>query len=65
MVIVPLQFKVKLLGYNETCDSWEPWSALRDMVQLQVNYLMQVNLPHLIPKRFKDNYMLKIVHKYP
>ena len=47
-----LQFKVKWLGYNETYNSWEPWSALRDTEQLH-HYLMQVNLQHLIPRNLK------------
>jgi Chromo (CHRromatin Organisation MOdifier) domain len=44
-----LQFKVKWLGYNETCNSWEPWNALRDTEQLH-RYLIELNLQHLIPK---------------
>lgn len=52
-----LQFKVKWLGYDETYNSWEPWSALRDTEQLH-RYLIEVKLQHLIPRKFKDNYML-------
>ena len=52
-----LQFKVKWMGYDETYNSWEPWSALRDTEQLH-RYLIEVKLQHLIPRKFKDNYML-------
>ena len=52
-----LQFKVKWLGYDETYNSWEPWSALRDTEQLH-RYLIEVKLQHLIPRKFKDYYML-------
>ena len=52
-----LHFKVKWLGYDETYNSWEPWSALRNSEQLH-RYLIEVNLQHLIPRKFRDNYMI-------
>ena len=54
-----LQFKVKWLGYDETYNSWEPWSALRDTEQLH-HFLMQVNLQHLIPKKLKTTTCYKL-----
>ena len=50
-----LQFKIKWLGYDETYNSWEPWSNLREMEILH-KYLILNNMRSLIPYKFRDNY---------
>ena len=48
-----LEFLVHWTGYDNTYDTWEPWSELRDTEQLR-QYLLAKNLQYLIPKKFKD-----------
>jgi hypothetical protein len=40
------------LDYDESHDSWEPYSALRDTSQLH-EYLRHHKLEKLIPRKFK------------
>ena len=47
-----LEFHVKWLNYDESHDSWEPYSALRDTSQLH-EYLRLHKLEKLIPRKFK------------
>jgi hypothetical protein len=47
-----LEFHVKWLDYDESHDSWEPYSALRDTSQLH-EYLRLHKLEKLIPRKFK------------
>ena len=47
-----IEFLVKWLGYDETHNSWEPYSNLRDSEQLHA-YLLQKNLQRLIPIKFR------------
>jgi Chromo (CHRromatin Organisation MOdifier) domain len=51
-----LELKVKWLKYNESHNSWEPWSNLREMEILHL-YLIQINLRQLIPQKFQQNYI--------
>jgi transposase InsO family protein len=53
--ISTLKFHIKWLGYDESHNSWEPWSNLRDMEILH-RYLIQKNLRRLIPLKFQGNY---------
>ena len=53
--ISTLQFKIKWLGYDETYNSWEPWSSLREMEVLHL-YLIEHNMSNIIPRKFKINY---------
>jgi Chromo (CHRromatin Organisation MOdifier) domain len=46
-----LEFHIKWLGYDESHDSWEPYSALRDTSQLH-EYLRLHKLEKLIPRKF-------------
>ena len=46
-----LNFLVKWLGYDDSHNSWEPYSALRDSQQLH-DYLIENNLNQLIPTKF-------------
>ena len=48
-----LEFLVHWTGYDNTYDTWEPWSELRDTEQLR-QYLLANNLQYLIPAKFKD-----------
>jgi Chromo (CHRromatin Organisation MOdifier) domain len=47
-----LEFHVKWLDYDESHDSWEPNSALRDTSPLH-EYLRLHKLEKLIPRKFK------------
>ena len=47
-----LEFQVKWLSYDETHNSWEPYTNLRDSDQLHV-FLRQNNLLRLILKKFR------------
>jgi transposase InsO family protein len=47
-----LEFKVRWLGYDDSYDSWEPWSLLRNTDQLHA-YLKLKGLNSLIPKQFR------------
>jgi len=47
-----LKFLVKWLGYDNSYNSWEPWSNVRDTEQLHV-YLRANNMGYYIPKKFK------------
>ena len=47
-----IEFLVNWLGYDETHNSWEPYSNLRDSEQLHA-YLLQKNLQRLIPIKFR------------
>ena len=47
-----LEFKVRWLGFDESFDSWEPWSELRDTAQLH-SYLKLKGLERFIPRKFK------------
>ena len=47
-----MEFKIKWLGYNDSHNSWEPYSNLRDLDILH-DYLSQQNLSRLIPKKFR------------
>ena len=49
-----LKFKIKWLGYDETCNSWEPWSSSRQMRILRKN-LIEQNMLNIIPRKFKEN----------
>jgi Chromo (CHRromatin Organisation MOdifier) domain len=53
--LTTLQFKVKWLGYDETCNSWEPLANLREM---EIFYLYRIvnNMKQIIPNKFKDNH---------
>jgi Chromo (CHRromatin Organisation MOdifier) domain len=53
--ISTLKFHIKWLGYDESHNSWEPWSNLKDMEILH-RYLIQKNLRRLIPLKFQGNY---------
>lgn len=48
-----IQFHIKWLGYDESHNSWEPYSNLRDLDILH-DYLIQHNLTQLIPKKFRS-----------
>jgi hypothetical protein len=48
-----MKFLVRWQGYDETDDTWEPWSGLRDTEQLHA-YLLQNKLGRLIPKEFQN-----------
>ena len=48
-----LEFKVRWLDHDESHDSWEPWSALRDTDALHA-YLQLKGLERFIPKKFKS-----------
>ena len=45
------EFRVRWMGYNESDDTWEPWSGLRDNEFLH-KYLQDHNLQRFIPKKF-------------
>jgi hypothetical protein len=47
-----LWFKIRWLGYSADHDTWEPWSAVRDTIQLH-RYLSAANLDSWIPKEFR------------
>lgn len=47
-----MEFQIKWLGYNDSHNSWEPYSNLRDLDILH-DYLSQQNLSRLIPKKFR------------
>ena len=47
-----LSFFVSWLGYDESCNSWEPYSNLRDSDHLH-SYLREKNLTQLIPSKFR------------
>jgi Chromo (CHRromatin Organisation MOdifier) domain len=47
-----LEFHVKWLDYDESQDSWEPYSALRDTSHLH-EYLRLHKLEKFIPRKFK------------
>ena len=47
-----LEFHVKWLHYDESHNSWEPFSALRDTAKLH-EYLCIHKLERLIPQKFK------------
>ena len=51
-----LRFHVKWLGYDESHNTWERWANLMNTEQLH-NYLISVNLRHLIPRKFLLNYV--------
>jgi Chromo (CHRromatin Organisation MOdifier) domain len=53
--ISTLKFHIKWLGYDESHNTWEPWSNVRDMKILH-RYLIQKNLRRLIPLKFEGNY---------
>ena len=50
-----LKFKIKWLGYDDTCNTWEPWANLREMEILH-KYLIVNNMRHIIPTQFRENY---------
>ena len=52
-----LEFKIKWLGYDETYNSWEPWSNLREMEILH-QYLIAHNIKQIVPNQFKENYQI-------
>jgi hypothetical protein len=56
-----LDFKVKWLGYDDTCNLWLPWKDLREVIILR-SYLRANNLNNLVPKQFKTPvwHLLKI-----
>ena len=43
-----LEFKVQWIGYDESEDSWEPYSALRNTEALET-YCYANNLQYLLP----------------
>jgi hypothetical protein len=49
-----LEFKIHWVDHDETFDSWEPWSALRDTEQLH-RYLASKGLERFIPRKFKTS----------
>ena len=53
--ISTLKFKIKWLGYDDTYNSWEPWSSLRQMEILH-KYLIEHNMSNIIPRKFRENY---------
>ena len=51
-----LMFRVKWYGFVEDeFDTWESWSNLRETTHLH-QYLIQNNMKHLIPRKFRENY---------
>ena len=53
-----LEFRVRWLNYDESYDTWEPWSSLRDTEQLH-QYLTSKGLDRMIPKKF---WSIKEIH---
>ena len=47
-----IEFLVSWLGFSVDCNSWEPFSNLRDTEQLH-QYLTRQNLQRLIPLKFR------------
>ena len=47
-----LEFQVKWVGYDDSRNTWEPYSALRDLKPLH-EYLSETNLKSLIPTKFR------------
>ena len=52
-----LKFLVKWLGYEESDNTYEPWSHLRDTEQLHA-YLIRCGLQQEIPRKFRAQYQL-------
>jgi Chromo (CHRromatin Organisation MOdifier) domain len=50
-----LNLKVKWQGYDDSCNSYEPWKNLRNTEQLHL-YLVAQNLKHLIPEQHQGSY---------
>ena len=50
-----LEFLIKWAGYDESYNSWEPWSAIRATDQLH-QYLIHIGQPMEIPIEFRENY---------
>ena len=49
-----LTFLVKWLGYEDTDNTYEPWSGMRDNVKLH-EFLIRENLKNLIPRKYLLN----------
>ena len=47
-----LKFLVRWVGYSDSDDTWEPYSALRNSIPLH-SYLREKNLEQLIPPRYR------------
>jgi hypothetical protein len=52
-----LKFLVKWLGYDESDNTYEPWSYLKDTEQLHA-YLIRCGLQQEIPRKFRAQYQL-------
>ena len=48
-----LKFLVRWVGYSDSDDTWEPYSALRNSIPLH-SYLREKNLEQLIPPRYRN-----------
>ena len=48
-----MKFHVKWLNYESIHNTWEPWSSLRTIDQLQ-KYLRDNDMQNVIPKQFRD-----------
>ena len=46
---------MRWLGYEDSYDTWEPWSGLRVTDALH-KYLIDNNLKQLVPTQFHENY---------